>query len=87
MKAAAIDKAYGSRSYVTLACPECKREVDIYIASAPVVGARCACADRAMEIIYESRWAGSSNHADDLGEPGATETVVLEDEIPANALG
>jgi hypothetical protein len=59
----AIDKTCGSRSYVTLSCPSCEREVDLYIASAPVVGAWCACNDRAMEITYEHRWEGSS-HAD-----------------------
>jgi hypothetical protein len=32
---AAIDKAYGSRSFVTRVCPDCAREIDLYIASAP----------------------------------------------------
>jgi hypothetical protein len=57
----ALDKAYGSRSFVTLVCPDCKREVDLYIASAPVVGAWCSCADKAMEITYERRWSGGGS--------------------------
>jgi hypothetical protein len=35
-------------------------KVDIYIASAPVVGAWCACDNKAMEITYEHQWKGSS---------------------------
>ena len=34
--------------------------MDLYIASAPVVGAWCACNNGAMELTYERRWNGSS---------------------------
>jgi hypothetical protein len=53
----------GARSFVTLSCPSCEREVDIYIASAPLVGAWCSCKESAMEITYERRWDGSQRDA------------------------